>query len=108
MVTTNVVVLRLLDERPDTWLLQVLNLVFIGGGQMGDHRSVVAGDDDTATTSRLRIVDTVFSVDTSLVASLLEDIGILVTADAPDVEHGVRGEHVLDRSSEHFPTKSTL
>ena len=95
MVASDEVDLSLLDERPDLWLLQVVKLVLVGSGQMRDHGPVVTGDDDTTTASGLSIVDTVFRMDTSLVASLLENIGVLVTTNASDVHDGLRGEDVL-------------
>lgn len=95
MVAPDVVDLGLLDQRPDVRLLQVLDLVLVCGSKVSDHAAVVAGDDDTALASGLDIVDTVFSVDTSLVAGVLENVGILVATNAADVEDRVVREHVL-------------
>lgn len=97
METTNVVELGLLNERPDVRLLQVLDLVLVGGSKVGAHAAVVAGDDDTALAGGLGIIDTVFGVNTGLLASLLQDLGILVTADTSNVADGVGGKSVLVR-----------
>lgn len=95
VVATDVVELSLLNERPDVGLLQVLNLVLVGSGEVSAHAAVVTGDDDTALAGRLRIVDTVLGVDTSLLAGLLQDLAILVLTDAADVDNGVVREQVL-------------
>lgn len=97
METTDVVELGLLNERPDVRLLQVLDLVLVGGSKVGAHAAVVAGDDDTALAGGLGIVDTVLGVDTGLLASLLQDLGVLVTANTSDVADGAGGKSVLVR-----------
>lgn len=96
VVTTHVVDLSLLDERPDVGLLQVVELVLVGSGKVGAHAAVVAGDDDTALAGGLSIVDTVLGVDTSLLAGLLQDLAVLVVADAANVDDGVVREQVLE------------
>lgn len=96
VVATDVVDLSLLNERPDMGLLQVLNLVLVGSGEVSAHAAVVTGDDDTALAGGLHIVDTVLGVDTSLLAGLLQDLAILVLTDAADVDNGVVREQVLD------------
>lgn len=96
MVSTNVVDLSLLDQRPDLRLLQVLGLVLVSGSKVSAHAAVVAGDDDTALAGRLDIVDTVFGVDTSLGASVLEEIGVLVLSNAANVDDRVVRKNVLD------------
>ena len=96
MVSTNVVDLSLLDQRPDLRLLQVLGLVLVSGSKVSAHAAVVAGDDDTALAGGLNIVDTVFGVDTSLGASVLEEIGVFVLSNAANVDDRVVGENVLD------------
>lgn len=96
MVSTNVVDLSFLDQRPDLRLLQVLGLVLVSGSKVSAHAAVVAGDDDTTFAGGLDIIDTVFSVDTSLCASVLEEIGILVLSNAANVDDRVVGENVLD------------
>ena len=99
VVTTNVVNLGLLNQRPDVRLLQVLGLVLVSRSKVSAHAAVVAGDDDTALAGGLDIVDTVFRVNTSLVTGLLKRVGILVLADAANVNDRVIGEHVLISSA---------
>ena len=96
VVTTDVVELSLLDERPDVGRLQVLNLVLVGGSEVSAHAAVVASDDNTALAGGLSLINTVLSVDTSLLAGLLEDVTELVLADAADVDNGLLREHVLE------------
>ena len=62
---------------------------------MRHQRSVMASDNDTTTTSGLRIVHAVFRVKASLGACFLEDIGVLVASDASDVKNRVGREDVL-------------
>lgn len=95
MVATDEVDLSLFNEVPDLGLLEVIKLVLIGSSQMGNQASVVAGDDDTASTGRLNIIYTVFNSETGLCTGLSEDIGILVLANAADVEDRVLGENIL-------------
>ena len=95
VVATDVVHLGLLGEGPDVGLLQVLELVLVGGSQVGAHATVVSGDDHTTLAGGLGLIDTVLGVDTGGSAGLLEDVGVLVLADAANVADGVFGEHVL-------------
>lgn len=95
VVTTNIVDLSLLNLRPDLRQLQVLELVLVGGSKVGAHAAVVAGNDDTTLAGGLDIVDTVLRLDTGLGAGLLEEIGVLVFANAANVDDRVVGEHVL-------------
>ena len=95
MITTNVVNLGLLDQRPDVRLLQVLRLVLVSSSKVGAHAAVVASDDDTALAGGLDMIDTVLGVHTGLVASIPEEISIVVLADAAKVDNRVVGEQVL-------------
>ena len=95
MVTTNVVNLSLLDQRPDLRLLQVLRLVLVSSRKVGAHAAVVASDDDTALAGGLDIIDTVLGVHTGLGASIPEEISVVVLADAAKVDDRVVGEQVL-------------
>jgi hypothetical protein len=95
MVATDIVELCLLNQRPDLRLLQVLDLVLVGSSEVGAHAAVVASDDNTALSGGLSLIDTVLSVDTSLLTGLLEDVTELVLADAADVDNGLLREHVL-------------
>lgn len=95
VVATDVVDLGLLDQRPDLGLLEVLNLVLVGSSKVGAHAAVVASDDNTTLTGGLSLIDTVLGVDTGLLASLLEDVTVLVLTDTTDVDNGLLREHVL-------------
>lgn len=95
VVTTDVVELGLLDQRPDLGLLEVLKLVLVGGSEVGAHAAVVASDDNTTLTSGLGLIDAVLGVDTGLLASILEDVTELVLTDTTDVDNGLLREHVL-------------
>ena len=74
----------------------MLRLVLVSGSKVGAHAAVVASDDDTALAGGLDIVDTVFGVDTGLGASVLQEIGIFVLANAANVDDRVVGEDILD------------
>lgn len=95
MVATDEVDLSLLNEAPDLGLLEVIKLVLVGSSQMGNQASVVASDDDTTSTGGLNIIHTVLNSETSLCTGLPEDIGILVLANAADVEDRVLRENIL-------------
>lgn len=95
VVSTNIIVLSLLDKRPDVRLLQVVNLVLVCRSKVSAHATVVTSDNDAALASGLDIVHTILGVNTSLVAGLLEDIGVLVLTNTANVHNGVVGEHVL-------------
>lgn len=95
VVATDVVELSLLDNGPDVGLLQVLNLVLVGSSKVGAHAAVVAGDNNTTLASGLGLIDTVLGVDTSLLASLLQDVTVLVLTNAANVDDRVVGKHVL-------------
>jgi hypothetical protein len=86
MVATNIVNLSLLDQGPHMGLLEMLRLVFVGGGKVSDHATVVAGDDYTTFSSRLDIVHAVFSVHAGLFAGVGQDVGVLVFTDAANVD----------------------
>jgi hypothetical protein len=95
VVTTDVVDLGLLNQRPDLGLLEVLDLVLVGSSEVGAHAAVVASDDNTTLTGGLGLINTVLGVDTGLLASLLEDLAVLVLTDTTDVHNGLLREHVL-------------
>ena len=95
MVSTDVVDLGLLNERPDLGLLQVLDLVLVGSSKVGAHAAVVTSDDNTTLTGGLGFIDTVLGVDTGLLTGLLEDVTVLVLTDAADVDNRLLGEEVL-------------
>jgi len=62
---------------------------------MGNHAPVVAGDDDAAAAGGLLLVDKVFSAETSFLTGRVKGVGILVGANAADIDNGVGGENVL-------------
>lgn len=93
--STNVVDLSILDLLPDVVLLQVLELVVVGSSKICAERAVVASDDDTTATSGGLLVVEVLSLDTSLLADVLEGLAVLVLADAANVEDGLGGQDVL-------------
>jgi hypothetical protein len=95
VVSTDIVDLSLLDKSPDVGLLKVVKLVFVGSSKVGDHATVVAGNDNTTFSSGLDLVDTVFSVDTGLFAGFCEDVGVFIFANAANVGDRVLGEDVL-------------
>lgn len=97
MESTDVVDLSLLNQRPDVRLLQVFNLVLVGGSKVSDQATIVASNDNTALSSGLSVIDAVFRVDASLLAGLSQCVGVLVAADTADVKNGVLRKYVLVR-----------
>lgn len=95
VVATDVVDLGVLHELPDLGLLQVIKLVGVGSGKVGAHAAVVAGDDDTATARGLLLIVAVLDAEANLLDGLLQDIGVLVLADAANVDGRVGREDVL-------------
>ena len=69
--------------------------IFIRRSKMRAQAALVTGDDHAALASGLDIVHTVFDMKTSLVASVPEDIGILVFSNTAKVNNRVRGKEVL-------------
>lgn len=76
-------------------LLQVVELIAVGCGQIGTHAAVLASDDHTTATSRRLLIDTVADCKTSLLAGIAEGIGVLVLAHAAEVDDAVRWQKVL-------------
>lgn len=64
VVAADVVDVGGLDHRPDARLLEVLEFVVVGRGEVGAHGPVVAGDDDSAFPGGRRGVDHVLDVKT--------------------------------------------
>lgn len=73
----------------------MLNLVVVGGSQVGAHAAVVAGDDNTAATGGLLLIVAVLNAEADLLDRLLQGLGVLVLADAANVNGGVGREDVL-------------
>lgn len=96
VVATDKVDLGLLDKVPV--LLQVLDLVAVGSGEVGAHATVVASDDDTAATGGLLVVVAVDSAETDLLVGLDQLLSILVLADASNKDDRVGGKDVLGTS----------
>lgn len=95
VVTADIVDLSALDEAPDLGLLQVVQVVVVGGAQVGAETPVVAGDDDTAAAGGLGGLDAVLDAEAGLLDGVLEDGGVLVVADAAQVDDAVVREDVL-------------
>lgn len=98
MVATDVVDLSGLNEAPDLGLLQVLDLVVVGSSQVGAHAAVVTGDDDAAAAGGLLLIVAVLDAEADLLDSVLQGLGVLVLADAANVDGGAGREDVLRES----------
>ena len=95
MIATDIVDLGVLDEGPDVRALQVLQVVVVGGAQLGAHAAVMAGDDHAATARGDLGVDTVLDAQTGLLAGVTQDSSILVFANAAEVDNAVLRQQVL-------------
>lgn len=95
VVTTNIVHLGALNKAPDLGLLQVVQVVVVGGAQVGAETPVVAGDNDTAAAGGLGGLDAVLDTEAGLLDGVLEDSGILVVADTTEIDDAVVREDVL-------------
>lgn len=95
MITADIVDLSTLNEAPDLGLLQVVQVVVVGGAQVGAETPVVAGDDDAAAAGGLGRLDAVLDAEAGLLDGVLEDGGVLVVADAAEVDDAVVREDVL-------------
>lgn len=95
MVAANVVDISILNQAPDLGLLQVVQIIVVGGAQICAHTPVVTRDDHTAPTGRLRGLDAVLDAQAGLLDSILEDGGVLVFANAAQVHDAVVGQQVL-------------
>lgn len=98
MVATNVIHLSVLHQTPDLGLLQVIKSVVVGGTQIGAHAPVVARNHHTTPSGGLRRLNAVLDTEASLLHGILEDGGVLVVADAAQVDNAVVGQHVLGTS----------
>lgn len=99
VITANIDGLSVLDQAPDLWFLQVLNLVVVGSSEVGAHASVVTSDNDTATASWVLSINTVLDTKSSLLVGIFQGRSVLVVAHAADVDNGVFWEHVLRATS---------
>lgn len=95
VVAADVVRLGVLDQLPDLGGLEVLDVVVVGGGEVGAHAPVVACDDDGAAAGGLLGVDAVLHAETGLLDGVVQDGGVLVVADAAQEDDAVGRQHVL-------------
>lgn len=95
VVTTDVEDLGTLDVLPHFRLLQMVDIVEVGGSKVGAKGAVVAGDDNTTAASGCLLVIAVHCLDTSLLVDVLKRLAVLVLANAANVHGGVLGEDVL-------------
>lgn len=92
MVPAHVIHLRLLHQLPDLRALQVRELVVVGGSQMRAHGPVLARDDDAAAAGGgVGGRELVFDAQAGLFAGGAQVRGVLVGADATNVEYGGGG-----------------
>lgn len=98
MIPANIEKFGRLDQLPYVWLLQMVQLVFICGSKMCAQATVLACDDDAASSCRLHVVDPVLGVDTGFRTGFFQDTAVLVTPDATNVHHRFRRQHVLSSS----------
>jgi hypothetical protein len=95
VVAANIIRLSVLDKSPDIGALEMLQIVVVGGTQVGAHAAVVAGDDDAAATRGDLGINTVLDTQTGLLAGIAKDRGVLVIASTTEVDNAVRREQVL-------------
>ena len=76
-------------------LLEVVKLVAVGGSKVGAQAAVVASNDDTAAAGGLGLVDAVTNLEASLLGGIREDVGVLILANAAEVDNGLGREDVL-------------
>ena len=96
--TTNVIDLRIFNELPDLWRLEVLELVVVGSSQVGNQGTVVTGNHDTATSGGMLLVDSVFGAETLALAGLTELVGRCILTDTSDVDGRFGRKNVLQRT----------
>lgn len=98
VVATNVIHLSILHQAPDLGLLQVVESVVVGSTQIRAHASVVARNHHAAPPGGLRWLDTVLDAEAGLLDGILENRGVLVVANAAQVDNAVVGQQVLGTS----------
>lgn len=94
VVTTDVVELGILHQLPDLGALQVVEVVVVRGTQVSAQAAVVSGNNHAAATRGHLGVDTVLYSQTDLLDGVAEDGGILVVADAAEVDGAVGAQDV--------------
>lgn len=95
MVSTDVEELGALDELPDLLALEVLEVVVVGGAEVGAQAAVVARDDDAALARLDLGVDAVLDAEAGLLDGVAQGGGVLVVADAAQVDDRVGRQDVL-------------
>ena len=95
MVATDVEDLGALDVLPHLGLLQMFDVVEVGGSKVGAKGAVVTSDDNTAATGGCLLIIAVHCLDASLLVDVLKGLAVLVLSDAADVHGGVLGKDVL-------------
>lgn len=95
VVASNVVDLGVLDESPVLGLLQVVQVVVVGSAEVSAETAVVAGDDDAASAGGLLLVDAVLDTQAGGLDGIVQGGGVLVVADAAEVDDAVGGQDVL-------------
>ena len=61
--------------------------VFVGCSKMGTHGTIMAGNDHTASASRVSVDDLVFGMYTFFLAGRGEDLGSFVATNATNVPY---------------------
>ena len=96
VVSSNVEGIGIFNESPDLLGFEMLKLVVVGGTEVSDHGSVVAGDDNSTLPGGNRLFDTVLGTDTALNATGLDElVGVGVLADTTDVDSGFWWKNIL-------------
>jgi hypothetical protein len=73
----------------------VLRVVVVGGSEVGAHAAVVASDDHSTPSGRLRGIHAVLDTQASFLDSFVKDLGILVVTDTANVHDAVGLQNVL-------------
>lgn len=95
VVASNVVDLGVLDESPVLGLLQVVQVVVVGSAEVSAETAVVAGDDNAASAGGLLLVDAVLDTQAGGLDGIVQGGGVLVVADAAEVDDAVGGQDIL-------------
>lgn len=95
MEATNVEDVGVLGKGPDLGLLQVVEVVVVGGAEVGAEGAVVAGDNGAAAAGGLLGVDAVLDTKAGGLDGIVKGGGVLVIADAAKINDAVGGEDVL-------------
>lgn len=98
MVASNVEDVGVLNEGPVLGLLQVVQVEVVGSAEVSAETAVVAGDDDAASASGLRLVHAVLDTQAGGLDGIVQGGGVLVVAHAAKVDDAVGRQHVLGAS----------